>query len=115
MMTGYQSIEFHETLDMLESLPTTQQESLIGIIRRRLVESRRDSISHNIRAAKEEHAKGDARTGTVDELMKELKMREADPQPTPSLTDLCNVGGEGCFSNAEEVDEYIRDLRDEWP
>nr|VFK10046.1 MAG: hypothetical protein BECKLPF1236A_GA0070988_1003113 [Candidatus Kentron sp. LPFa]VFK32855.1 MAG: hypothetical protein BECKLPF1236C_GA0070990_101842 [Candidatus Kentron sp. LPFa] len=37
MMTGYQSIEFHETLDMLGSLPTTQQESLIGIIRRRLV------------------------------------------------------------------------------
>nr|VFK11131.1 MAG: hypothetical protein BECKLPF1236B_GA0070989_10202 [Candidatus Kentron sp. LPFa] len=115
MMAGYQSIEFHEKLDMLGSLPTTQQEGLIGIIRRRLVESRRDSISHNIRAAKEEYAKGDARTGTVDELMKDLKMREAKLQPTPSLTDLCSVDGEGCFSSAEGVDEYIRGLRDEWP
>lgn len=68
-MTGYQSIGFHEALDMVGSLPTAQQENLIGIIRRRLIESRRDSISRNIQAAREEYARGEIETGTVDDLM----------------------------------------------
>nr|VFK79918.1 MAG: hypothetical protein BECKSD772D_GA0070982_107313 [Candidatus Kentron sp. SD] len=69
MMTGYQSIGFHEALDMVGSLPTAQQENLIGIIRRRLTESRRDSISRNIQVAREEYARGEIETGTVDDLM----------------------------------------------
>nr|VFJ68648.1 MAG: hypothetical protein BECKDK2373B_GA0170837_12196 [Candidatus Kentron sp. DK] len=71
-MTGYQSIEFHEALEVVESLPAAQQENLIEIIRHRLVESRRDAISRNIRAAREEYVRGDARIGTVDDLMAEI-------------------------------------------
>nr|VFK16048.1 MAG: hypothetical protein BECKLFY1418C_GA0070996_102016 [Candidatus Kentron sp. LFY] len=114
-MTGYQSIGFHEALDMVGSLPTAQQENLIGIIRRRLIESRRDSISRNIQAAREEYARGKVKTSAVDALMKELEIREEDLQSAPRLTDLCNVDGEHCFSTVEEIDEYIRGLRDEWP
>nr|VFK78967.1 MAG: hypothetical protein BECKSD772D_GA0070982_10313 [Candidatus Kentron sp. SD] len=110
-MTGYQSIGFHEALETAESLPTTQQENLVEIIRRRLIESKRDSISRNIQVAKEEYAGGEAETGVVDDRMKALNVR----QSAPRLTDLCHVDGEHCFSSVEEVDEFIRGLRNEWP
>jgi len=71
-MIAYQSVGFHEALEVVESLPITQQENLIEIIRRRLVESRRDSISRNIQAAREEYARGDITIGTVDDLMAEI-------------------------------------------
>ena len=63
---------FQETLDMVESLPEYQQEDLIGIVRRRLTEQRRDGLSENIREARKEYAKGEIRKGTVDDLLKEL-------------------------------------------
>nr|VFJ61719.1 MAG: hypothetical protein BECKDK2373B_GA0170837_110312 [Candidatus Kentron sp. DK] len=44
-----------------------------------------------------------------------LEVREDDLPSAPSLMDLCNVDGEHCFSSVEEVDRYIRGLRDEWP
>nr|VFJ45775.1 MAG: hypothetical protein BECKFW1821A_GA0114235_10112 [Candidatus Kentron sp. FW]VFJ46520.1 MAG: hypothetical protein BECKFW1821B_GA0114236_10015 [Candidatus Kentron sp. FW] len=71
-MTGYQSLGFDEVLEIVESLPYAQQENLIEVIRHRLIESRRDSIARNIRLAREQYAKGEVKTGTVDDLMAEI-------------------------------------------
>ena len=65
-------VTFQEVLDIVESLPEYQQEDLIDIIRRRLIEQRRDKVAESIREAKEEYARGDVKKGTVDDLMKEL-------------------------------------------
>jgi len=65
-------VTFQEVLDIVESLPEYQQEDLIDIIRRRLIEQRRDGLANNIREAREEYARGEVRKGTVDDLMKEL-------------------------------------------
>ena len=65
-------VTFQEVLDIVESLPEYQQEDLIDIIRRRLIEQRRDKLAESIREAKEEYARGAVKKGTVDDLMKEL-------------------------------------------
>lgn len=66
------SITFQKALDIVESLPEDLQEDLIGIIRRRLIEQRRERIADHIREAREEYARGEVKVGTVDELIKEL-------------------------------------------
>ena len=63
---------FQKALDIVESLPEYQQEDLIDIIRRRLVEQRRNRVADSIREAREEYARGEVRKGSVDDLMKEL-------------------------------------------
>lgn len=65
-------ITFQKALEIIESLPENQQEDLIDIIRRRLIEQRRDRIADSIKEAREEHARGKGKRGTVDELMKKL-------------------------------------------
>ena len=65
-------VTFQEVLDIVESLPEYQQEDLVDIIRRRLIEQRRDRLANSIREAREEYARGEVKKGTVDDLMKEL-------------------------------------------
>ena len=65
-------ITFQKALDIVESLPEYQQEDLVDIIRRRLIEQRRDRLANSIREAREEYARGEVKRGTVDDLMKEL-------------------------------------------
>ena len=65
-------VTFQEALDIVESLPEHQQEDLVDIIRRRLIEQRRDRLADSIRGAREEYARGEVKKGSVDDLMKEL-------------------------------------------
>lgn len=69
-------ITFQKALEIIESLPENQQGDLIDIIRRRLIEQRRERIADGIREAREEYTKGEVKMGTVDELMKELSELE---------------------------------------
>lgn len=39
---------FQEALEIVESLPEEQRESLMDIVRRRLIEERRDRLAHSI-------------------------------------------------------------------
>ena len=43
-----------------------------NIIQRRLIEQRRGQIAQNIRQAKAEYLRGELRSGTVDDLMREI-------------------------------------------
>ena len=52
-------------------MPEGQRESLIEIVKNRLIEERRDRLAQNIKEAREEYARGDIRKGTVDDLMRE--------------------------------------------
>ena len=63
---------FQEALDIVEKLPEYQQEDLIDIVRRRLIEQRRDRLAESIREARQEYARGEVRKGTVDDVIKEL-------------------------------------------
>jgi hypothetical protein len=63
---------FQKALEIIESLPEEQRESLIDIVRRRLIEERRDRLAQNIKKAKGEYNRGEIKRGTVDDLMREL-------------------------------------------
>ena len=44
----------------------------LHIVKRRLMEERRDRLAQSIKGAKEEYKRGKIRKGTVDDLMNEL-------------------------------------------
>ena len=71
-MSKQRMITFQEALDIIESLPEYQQEDLIDIIGRRLIEQKRQRLSESIEEARQEYAKGDVKRGTVDDLISEL-------------------------------------------
>ncbi|MGQ3686059.1 MAG: hypothetical protein ACUBOA_13795 [Candidatus Loosdrechtia sp.] len=72
-MSKQQKVTFQDALDVIESLPVNQQESLIDIVRHRLVERRRDLIARHIRKMKEEYRKGEVKRGSVDDLVRDLQ------------------------------------------
>jgi len=71
-MSSRRKVTFQDVLDMIESLPEEQQENLIAIIRRRLIEHKREVLAERINRAREEYRLGKVRRGTVDDLMKEI-------------------------------------------
>ena len=71
-MSSRSKVTFQDVLDMIESLPEEQQENLISIIRRRLIEHKREVLAERINEAREEYRLGKVRRGTVDDVMKEI-------------------------------------------
>ena len=69
-------ITFQEALELIESLPEDQQESLIEVLHRRLVESRRERLALSIEEARQEYKRGEIQKGTVVDLMKEIAAEE---------------------------------------
>ncbi|HAA30015.1 MAG TPA: hypothetical protein DCE56_22920 [Cyanobacteria bacterium UBA8553] len=67
-----QITSFNEILESVEKLSVEDQEALIDLVRRRLVERRRSEIATHIVKAQEEYQTGQVMRGTVDELMAEL-------------------------------------------
>ena len=65
-------ISFQQALDMVESLPEYQQEDLIDLIRRRLVEQKRKTLALRVQEARTEYAQGKTKEGTVQDLMNDL-------------------------------------------
>ena len=63
---------FDEALEIIESFPEEQKESIIEIVKRRLTEERRERIAQTIKEAREEYARGEVRRGTVDDFMLEI-------------------------------------------
>ncbi len=63
---------FDEVLELIESFPDEQRESLLEIVKKRLIEERRELLAQTVQEAREEYARGEARQGTVDDLMHEL-------------------------------------------
>jgi len=70
-MPNQQTVTFQEALDVVESLPTYQQEDLINLLSHRLTDQKRELLAKSIKEAREEYARGEIRKGTVDDLMGE--------------------------------------------
>ena len=65
-------LTFRQALNVIEQFPADDQEALIEIIQRRLVEQRRAEIARNARATVQAFREGRARCGTVDDLRRDL-------------------------------------------
>ena len=67
------AISFDEVLDAIEHLPADQQADLIEIMRRRLSERARRQVAEDAREARAEHAAGQTRPVSVQDLMGEIE------------------------------------------
>ncbi len=67
-----ETVTFDEALDIIESFPEKQRESIVEIVKRRLTEERREQLAQTIKESREEYARGEVRRGTVDDLVKEV-------------------------------------------
>jgi len=63
---------FQQALDVVEKLPPEDQETLIGLIQRRLVELRRAEIARNAAATLQAVRDGHARYGSVEDLKRDF-------------------------------------------
>jgi hypothetical protein len=71
-MPVQQTVTFQQALDTVEALPGHQQDDLVEVVRRRRLVQRRDDIASRGREAREAHARGDVRRGTVEDFMREI-------------------------------------------
>jgi len=66
------SSRFQEAIETVEALPPGDQELLVEIIRRRLIQQRRAELAADIAGARNAYQRGEVRRGTVADLMEEL-------------------------------------------
>jgi len=64
---------FSEVVDAADNLSVDEQESLIGILRRRIAERNRERLMREVTDARAEHESGQSRPGTVAEIMDEIR------------------------------------------
>ncbi len=67
-----ESVTFDKALEIIESFPEEQRESIIEIVKLRLAEERRERLAQTIKEAREEFDRGEVRRGSVDDLLREI-------------------------------------------
>ena len=63
---------FQQALDVIEQLSASDQEALVEIVQRRLVEQRREEIARNASVTLQAFREGRASYGTVNDLRRDL-------------------------------------------
>lgn len=72
-MTMAPTAPFEAALDVIDRLPPDDQEAIIEIVRRRIVDRWRHEIADNAQATLQALREGRASYGTVDDLRRELE------------------------------------------
>jgi hypothetical protein len=63
---------FGEVLEAVDKLSLEEQEALVGVLYRRLIERRREVLAKDVQHAQQEFEAGQCRPVTAAELMKEI-------------------------------------------
>jgi transcriptional regulator CtsR len=63
---------YGQVVDSIEALPEEQQESLLQLVQRRLVERRRAALVASVQEARKEFKAGKIRPGTPAEIMRKI-------------------------------------------
>jgi hypothetical protein len=66
------SSEFGQVLDATERLSLEEKETLLEVLRRRTIETRRRQLKRDIAESRREEAAGKAKPVTVAQLMREI-------------------------------------------
>ncbi len=64
--------ELNQVLESVERLPVEDQEILIDVIRKRLIEKRRDELARSITQAQKDYEEGNVFRGTIEDVIAEL-------------------------------------------
>ena len=63
---------FQELIESVEALPLDDQEILMDIINRHIIEQRREELVADMEESLQAYRKGEVRVGTVDDILKDL-------------------------------------------
>jgi hypothetical protein len=63
---------FQELIESVEALPLCDQQMLIEIINKRIIEQKRDDLVADMEESLDAYRKGEIRIGTVDDLLRDL-------------------------------------------
>jgi hypothetical protein len=63
---------YGQVVDSIEALPDEQQESLVDLMQRRLVERRRQALARSVQEARKEFKSGKCRPATPAEIMRKV-------------------------------------------
>lgn len=63
---------FQQAIETVERLPPEDQALLIDIVKRRLIDERRNQLAAEIAESRAEFEQGEVTRGTAEELMKDL-------------------------------------------
>jgi hypothetical protein len=66
------AVRFADLVEMIDTLPLEDRESLVEVVRKRNADEERHRIAASIRAAKREHSRGQCKPVTPAELMREI-------------------------------------------
>ena len=66
------ALAFGEVLEAVEVLSLGEQETLVEMVQRRIIEQRREELAEEIQKAQKEFQSGHCRPVTPDELMTEI-------------------------------------------
>ena len=72
MIQAAEKLSFQELIESVEALPLDDQQILMDIINRRIIEQRRDELVADMEESLEAYRKGEVRIGTVDDLLRDL-------------------------------------------
>ncbi len=67
-----ETLRFNDLLEAITRLSRDEQEMLAEIVRKRVIEQRREEISRNAKTAREHYVKGELRRGTLADLEEDL-------------------------------------------
>lgn len=67
------AIGFDDVLEAAGALPVQQQEDIVRILKSRMIDQKREALAQSVQEARAEYARGEVRTGTVADLMKDLE------------------------------------------
>lgn len=65
-------MRFAEVLDAADQLSLDEQANLVDVLNRRIVERRRDQLAEEIQQARREHAAGQCKPATPEQIFKDL-------------------------------------------
>lgn len=65
-------MRFAELLDAVDELPVEEQAELVEIVRRRLIEHRRDELAQEIQEARRDLQAGRCHPETPDEILRDI-------------------------------------------
>jgi hypothetical protein len=72
-MSTLRTHQFQDILEVIETWPLKDQSLLVEIMQRRLAHTRRDELALEIKEAREAYQTGNAKRGSVADLMAELE------------------------------------------
>ena len=66
------NVTFQEALEMIEKFPESQREDLVNIVKKRIIEQRRERLADSIKEARAEYSRGEIKKGTVSDLIRDI-------------------------------------------